>query len=75
MLRQTLLYMPAQLLGPLAMFVAAVVWTHVLNAETYGAVFVLSGPDWRAALAIVAFAALLGWLGAVISVRRHLAGA
>ena len=43
-------------------------------AETYGAVFQLSGPDWRAALAIVAFAALLGWLGAVISVRRHLAG-
>lgn len=44
-------------------------------AETYGAVFQLSGPEWRAALAIVAFAALLGWLGAVISVRRHLAGA
>ncbi|HQZ01218.1 MAG TPA: permease-like cell division protein FtsX [Thauera sp.] len=44
-------------------------------AETYGAVFSLSGPDWRAALAIVAFAAFLGWLGAVIAVRRHLAGA
>lgn len=43
-------------------------------AETYGAVFQLSGPDWRASVAIVAFAALLGWLGAVISVRRHLAG-
>lgn len=43
-------------------------------AETYGAVFVLTGPDWRASLAIVAFAAFLGWLGAVISVRRHLAG-
>ena len=44
-------------------------------AETYGAVFQLSGPDWRASVAILAFAALLGWLGAVISVRRHLAGA
>ncbi len=44
-------------------------------AETYGAVFSLSGPDWREALAIVVFAAFLGWLGAVISVRRHLAGA
>ena len=43
-------------------------------AETYGAVFQLSGPDWRASVAILAFAALLGWLGAVISVRRHLAG-
>ena len=44
-------------------------------AETYGAVFLLSGPDWRASAVIVAFAAFLGWLGAVISVRRHLAGA
>lgn len=43
-------------------------------AETYGAVFTLGGPDWRAALVIVAFAAFLGWLGAAISVRRHLAG-
>ena len=42
-------------------------------AQTYGAVFQLAGPDWRASLAIVAFAAFLGWLGAVISVRRHLA--
>ncbi len=38
MLKQTLLYLPAQLFGPLAMFVAAVVWTHLLDAETYGAV-------------------------------------
>lgn len=44
-------------------------------AQTYGAVFLLSGPDWRASVAIVAFAAFLGWLGAVISVRRHLAAA
>ncbi len=42
-------------------------------AETYGAVFLLSGPDWRASVTIVAFAAFLGWLGAVISVHRHLA--
>lgn len=38
MLKQTLLYLPAQLFGPLAMFVAAVVWTHLLDAETYGVV-------------------------------------
>jgi cell division transport system permease protein len=44
-------------------------------AETYGAIFLLSGPDWRVSVAIVVFAAFLGWLGAVISVRRHLAGA
>ena len=44
-------------------------------AETYGAVFSLAGPDRHAAGVIVAFAATLGWLGAAISVRRHLAGA
>jgi cell division transport system permease protein len=41
-------------------------------AETYGALVILSGPDWLESLAVVAFAAFLGWLGAAISVRRHL---
>ncbi len=46
MLRQTLLYLPAQFLGPLAMFVAAVVWTHLLDAETYGVVsYVLAAQE------------------------------
>ena len=36
LLRQTLLYLPAQLVGPLALFVAAVVWTHLLPPEGYG---------------------------------------
>ncbi|ATE58614.1 permease-like cell division protein FtsX [Thauera sinica] len=44
-------------------------------AETYGAVFTLSGPGLPESAAIVAFAAFLGWLGAALSVRRHLAGA
>ncbi len=42
-------------------------------AATYGAVFALSGPGLYEALAIVAFAGFLGWLGSAISVRRHLA--
>lgn len=42
-------------------------------AATYGSVFVLNGPQWPQALAIVGFAAFLGWLGSAISVRRHLA--
>lgn len=42
-------------------------------AATYGAVFSLSGPGMNEALAIIAFAAFLGWLGSAISVRRHLA--
>ena len=36
LIRQTLLYLPAQLLGPLAQFVAAVAWTYFLTAEAYG---------------------------------------
>ncbi|WEN41041.1 Cell division protein FtsX [Thauera sp. GDN1] len=62
-------------LGTVWLGVQALAQPVVRLAETYGAVFQLGGPDWRASLAIVAFAAFLGWLGAAISVRRHLAGA
>lgn len=41
-------------------------------AATYGAVFALTGPGLRDSLALLAFAALLGWCGSEISVRRHL---
>ena len=36
LIRHTLLYLPAQLFGPLFQFIAAVVWTHWLNADAYG---------------------------------------
>ncbi|MBL8589039.1 MAG: hypothetical protein JNK46_10970 [Methylobacteriaceae bacterium] len=36
LIRQTLLYLPAQLVGPLFQFIAAVAWTHWLTAEAYG---------------------------------------
>ncbi len=36
LLRQTFLYLPAQLIGPLFQFIAAVVWTHWLAPEAYG---------------------------------------
>jgi cell division transport system permease protein len=62
-------------LGTMALGVEALAAPVARLAETYGAVFALSGPDLEASLAIVAFAAFLGWLGAAISVRRHLAGA
>ncbi|MDR1062889.1 MAG: permease-like cell division protein FtsX [Azoarcus sp.] len=42
-------------------------------AETYGAAVALGGPGWLESLVTVAFAIALGWLGAAISVRRHLA--
>ena len=44
-------------------------------AEAYGAIVALTGPGWKESLAVIAFAAALGWLGAAISVRRHLAEA
>lgn len=42
-------------------------------AATYGAVFSLHGPGVGETLALLAFAVLLGWCGAELSVRRHLA--
>ena len=36
LLRQTLLYLPAQLLGPLSQFIAALVWTHMISVADYG---------------------------------------
>ncbi|MCX9155557.1 permease-like cell division protein FtsX [Niveibacterium sp. 24ML] len=41
-------------------------------AESYGIPLELSGPDLLGVLALIGFAALLGWLGAALSVRRHL---
>lgn len=36
LLRQTVLYLPAQLLGPLLQFVSAIVWTHFLSPHEMG---------------------------------------
>ena len=36
LLRHTLLYMPAQLIGPLFQLIAVIVWTHVVNEHTLG---------------------------------------
>ncbi len=41
LLRQTLLYLPAQLVGPLALFVAAVVWTHLMPPDPYGTLMLI----------------------------------
>jgi O-antigen/teichoic acid export membrane protein len=41
LIRQTLLYLPAQLLGPLVQFVAAIVWTHFLSAHEYGDLMII----------------------------------
>ncbi|GAA5178572.1 permease-like cell division protein FtsX [Niveibacterium umoris] len=41
-------------------------------ADSYGIPLELGGPDALGVAALVGFAALLGWLGAALSVRRHL---
>lgn len=38
LLRHTLLYMPAQIIGPLFQLVAMIVWTHVANEHTLGVI-------------------------------------
>ena len=44
--RNTLLYMPAQVIGPLAQFAATVAWTHYVAPSAFGIVtFVMSPSD------------------------------
>jgi O-antigen/teichoic acid export membrane protein len=37
LLRQTILYLPAQFVGPLAQFVSVILWTYFLSPEELGA--------------------------------------
>ena len=46
LIRQTLLYMPAQIIGPLAQFAAILVFTHWLAPEPYGVLtYILASQD------------------------------
>jgi O-antigen/teichoic acid export membrane protein len=36
--KQTLLYMPAQIVGPLFQLIAMIVWTHIVNDQTLGVI-------------------------------------
>jgi O-antigen/teichoic acid export membrane protein len=38
LLRHTLLYMPAQIVGPLSQLIAMIVWTHVVDDHTLGVI-------------------------------------
>jgi O-antigen/teichoic acid export membrane protein len=58
LIRQTILYMPAQLLGPLAQFVAAVVWTHWMQPDAYGVLTTIMAAQ------ELAYIALLSWWSA-----------
>ncbi|MDE2579673.1 MAG: lipopolysaccharide biosynthesis protein [Hyphomicrobiales bacterium] len=53
LLRNTLLYMPAQLLGPLVQFVVIVVWTHLLDPAAFGVVtFVVAAQEMTALIGL-----------------------
>lgn len=54
-IRQTLLYLPAQLVGPLFQFVAVLAWTHWLQAADYGFIALLF------ALQELAFTLCMSW--------------
>jgi cell division transport system permease protein len=41
-------------------------------AATYGSSFRLGMPAWTDQVAVVGFSAVLGWMGAYLSVSRHL---
>lgn len=42
LLRNTLLYLPAQIVGPLAQLVAMIVWTHVVDEPTLGVITLIT---------------------------------
>lgn len=64
LIRQTLRYLPAQIIGPLSLFIAAVVWTHWLSPRDYGIfTFIVAGQDF-------AFLVALSWWSQFM--MRHL---
>src|SRR4029078_4469476 len=42
LLKHTLLYLPAQIVGPLFQLVAMIVWTHVVNEHTLGVITLIT---------------------------------
>jgi len=51
--RSTLLYLPAQVFGPLLLFAATVVWTHLLDPASFGVVtFVVAAQELTALLGL-----------------------
>jgi len=66
LLRNTLLYLPAQLLGPLLQFIVTVIWTHLFDPAVFGCVtFVVATQELTGGLG-------LGWWS--VYVLRHRKG-
>jgi cell division transport system permease protein len=64
----------AGLLAGLLLVLAGVLLQGPLSSlvASYGTQFALSGPGWRGSLALLAGAALMGWLGAWLATGHHL---
>lgn len=43
LIKKTLQFLPAQLLGPLAQFASILIWTHIVSASTIGTVTLVAG--------------------------------
>ena len=58
LLRQTLLYLPAQVLGPLAQFVSIVLWTYFLNPAEMGTFALITAAQEFGYIAVMFFFSL-----------------
>lgn len=67
LLRQTLLYLPAQLVGPLFQFVSIIAWTHFLTPGNMGVFALITAAQ------ELAYTATLYWF-TIYTVRYHDAG-
>jgi O-antigen/teichoic acid export membrane protein len=56
LLRNTLLYLPAQIIGPLAQLISMIVWTHVIDEPTLGVVTLVTATH-----ELLQIAFLTGW--------------
>ena len=68
LLKNTLLYMPAQLLGPLLQFGVTIIWTHLLAPADFGVVtFVVASQE------IVALIGIAWWSIFVVRFQKRYA--
>jgi O-antigen/teichoic acid export membrane protein len=69
LIRNTLLYLPAQLLGPFVQFAVVVTWTHLLDPGAFGVVtFVVAAQE------LTALFGLIWWSIFVLRFRQRYAG-
>lgn len=55
LLKRTILYLPAQIVGPLFQLVAMIVWTHVVNEHTLGVITLITATHELLQLAFLAW--------------------